>query len=517
MDRSLRLGFWKSAKKHFRKDGEPTGTAETYKPVLHLLCCYYGNTPAEEFGPKGTKGDFGTKWRLTRGFPRWRVGLVWVYCCRLSAFGVTEMSQNETTNGRMGILVGGGPAPGINGVIAAATLAARRHGWEVLGIEDGCRWLARGDISHVRALNVEDVEHVWQRGGSILHTSRENLAKDPVKMQAAIRALLRLGITHLVTIGGDDTAFTACSLSCSAGTTIRVAHVPKTIDNDLPLPGSMPTFGFETARHVGAAAVANLLEDARTTRRWHIAVTMGRSAGHLALGIGSAAGANLTLIPEELPEGDCTLDFLCELIEGGIFKSRIEGRDYGVVVIAEGVAERMREELKRHPLAVVKYDGFEHWRLAEVPLALILKRLLHQRAAQHADERGFIDATIGYELRCADPIPFDVEYTQQLGWGAVRYLRSPTASSALERGAMISIEDGQLEPIPFDAIMDTATGKTKVRKVALNSATYRCARDRMLRLERSDLDNDDRLQALAAASGLAPEAFRERYSRAAEL
>lgn len=426
------------------------------------------------------------------------------------------MSPDESSNGKIGILVGGGPAPGINGVIAAATLEARRHGWEVVGIEDGCHWLARGDTSHVRPLHAQDVASVWQRGGSLLHTARKNLTKKPAEMQAAIQALQRLGVTHLVTIGGDDTAFTAYSLSRSAAAGIRVAHVPKTVDNDLPLPGAMPTFGFHTARHVGAGLVSNLLEDARTTHRWYIAVTMGRSAGHLALGIGSAAGANLALIPEELQPGDCTLDLLCQLVEGAIFKSRIEGRDYGVAVIAEGVAELVREELKSNPLVVLEEDDFKNWRLAEVPLALILKRLLKERAEQDGRDKEFIDATIGYELRCADPIAFDVEYTQQLGWGAVRYLLAPPVSPDVARGAMISLKEGQLAPIPFSEIMDTATGKTIVRKVDLDSASYRCARDRMLRLDRSDLDNADRLLTLAATSGLTPDAFRQRYTRAAQ-
>ena len=137
------------------------------------------------------------------------------------------------------------------------------------------------------------------RGGSILGTSRTNPAKIEADMARVLDVFRQLGVTALVTIGGDDTAFSASQVYQRAGGAIRVAHVPKTIDNDLPLPGSTPTFGFETARHFGVLIVRNLAEDARTTARWYLIVSMGRAAGHLALGIGKAAAATLTIIPEE--------------------------------------------------------------------------------------------------------------------------------------------------------------------------------------------------------------------------
>src|SRR5205085_5841710 len=114
--------------------------------------------------------------------------------------------------------------------------------------------------------------------------------------------------------GGDDTAYSGSQVYLRAGGRIRVAHVPKTIDNDLPLPASTPTFGFETARHLGVATVRNLAEDARTTSRWYVIVSMGRAAGHLALGIGKAAAATLILIPEEFRTRRVTLEEICDTI-----------------------------------------------------------------------------------------------------------------------------------------------------------------------------------------------------------
>src|SRR5207253_3860677 len=113
-------------------------------------------------------------------------------------------------------------------------------------------------------------------------------------------------------VGGDATASAASQVYKHAGGAIRVAHVPKTIDNHLPLPGSTPTFGFETARHNGVYLLRNLAEDARTTSRWYVIISMGRAAGHLALGIGKAAAATLIIIPEQFRGQPVTIDEVCD-------------------------------------------------------------------------------------------------------------------------------------------------------------------------------------------------------------
>ena len=177
---------------------------------------------------------------------------------------------------RLGILVGGGPAPGINTVISAATIEACNQGFDVIGIRDGFKYLVRRDPSGLRPLTIDDVSRVHLLGGSMLGTSRENPTKSPEAMRAVLEMLLQAGITHLVTIGGDDTALSSRYVCEQSGGAIRGVHVPKTIDNDLPLPPHVPTFGFQTARHVGVELVRNLMEDARSTRRWYIVVAMGR-------------------------------------------------------------------------------------------------------------------------------------------------------------------------------------------------------------------------------------------------
>src|SRR6266436_4293032 len=252
--------------------------------------------------------------------------------------------SGEGGNGRLALLVGGGPAPGINGVISAATIEACNQGMEVIGFQDGFRWLMKSDDQHWRPLDIGDVKDSALRGGSVLGTSRANPAKSETDMAAVLQILHALNVTALVTIGGDDTAFSASQVYKRAGGSIRVAHVPKTIDNDLPLPGSTPTFGFETARHHGVYLLRNLAEDARTTSRWYIIISMGRAAGHLALGIGKAAAATLIVIPEQFRGRPVTLDEVCDIIIGSILKRRAEGTQYGVVVLAEGLIEAMGEK-----------------------------------------------------------------------------------------------------------------------------------------------------------------------------
>src|SRR5215813_7632432 len=192
---------------------------------------------------------------------------------------------------RLAILVGGGPAPGINSVIAAATIRARLEGLDVLGIRDGFEWLMRGDVDHVTPLTIEGVSRIHFRGGSHIGISRANPTKDADDLERVVISLLRLNVSMLITIGGDDTAFSAMKLEERANGRIHVVHVPKTIDNDLDLPGYVDTFGFQTARHHGVEIVKNLMVDAKTTSRWYLVIAMGRKAGHLALGIGKAAGA----------------------------------------------------------------------------------------------------------------------------------------------------------------------------------------------------------------------------------
>ena len=420
------------------------------------------------------------------------------------------------SKGRLGILVGGGPAPGLNGVIAAATIEGINQGYEVIGIRDGFKWLAAGDVQQCRPLSIRDVKDIHLRGGSILGTARTNPTKSEEQMRNVFTVFEKLGITALVTIGGDDTAFTASEVARRSRGEIKVAHVPKTIDNDLPLPGSTPTFGYETARHYGVFLVRNLLEDARTTSRWYLIVSMGRAAGHLALGIAKAAAATLAIISEEFRGRQVTADEVCDIIIGSIVKRRAEGSNYGIAVLAEGLIESMGEQglLKALPEGELQHfgkvvrDDHGHLRLGEIEFGRLMKELLTQRLEKLGIKMTFIDKDLGYELRCADPIPFDAEYTRDLGYAAVKFLRSPESE---KYGAIISFVDGKMNPLPFANMLDPKTGRMQNRKVNVDGEAYECACAYMIRLERNDFEDSKKLAKLAAVVSQTPEQFRARF------
>jgi 6-phosphofructokinase 1 len=286
-----------------------------------------------------------------------------------------------TSRGRLGILVGGGPAPGINAVISAATIEAVNEGFDVAGIRDGFKHLVRRDLSKLKPLTIADVSRMHLLGGSMLGTSRENPTRSPEATRAVIEALQEAGITHLVTIGGDDTALSARTIGEHSGGAIHVAHVPKTIDNDLPLPPHVPTFGFQTARHAGVELVRNLMEDARSTRRWYVVVAMGRKAGHLALGIGKAAGATLTVIAEEFDSQYVSFAAICDIVEGAILKRRAASRHFGVAVLAEGLIDKL-DPAELAGLEDVERDDHGHVRFAEVDLARKVQAEVQGRLSQ---------------------------------------------------------------------------------------------------------------------------------------
>ncbi len=421
----------------------------------------------------------------------------------------------KTPRKRLGILVGGGPAPGINSAISATVIEAVNEEIEVVGIYDGYEHLLQGRTDMVRPLTIEGVSRIHFQGGSILRTSRANPTRHPDDMQRTLQALQALDISALVTIGGDDTAFAASEVANASNGTVRVAHIPKTIDNDLPLPGGVPTFGFETARHVGTQLVRNLMEDARTTNRWHFVVVMGRKAGHLALGIGKAAGATLTIIPEEFPEECIRLDEVSRMLEAAILKRRVMGSEHGVAVIAEGISEKLDpEELASMPGVEMVYDPYGHIRLGEIPLTTILKRQVQEHFAARHDKLSIVDVTLGYELRCAQAIPYDVDYTRTLGYGAVRFLLSEPADGRTRQAGFICVEGGHLNVMPFDSLRDPTTGRIRIRTVDVRSEHYHVARKYMIRLEQSDLDDTEMCAKLAAAARMTPEMFLSAYGPA---
>ncbi len=405
---------------------------------------------------------------------------------------------------RLAILVGGGPAPGINSVIGAATIRGVLEGVEVLGVRDGFEWIMHGNVDRITPLTIEEVSRIHFRGGSHIGISRANPTQNPEHLENTVISLLRLNVSQLITIGGDDTAYSAMKLEERAGGRMQVVHVPKTIDNDLDLPAYVDTFGFQTARHIGVDIVKNLMVDAKTTSRWYFVIAMGRKAGHLALGIGKAAGATVTLIPEEFEGTKVRLQTIVDTLVGSIIKRHSYGRRDGVAVIAEGLVLGI-EPADLAALHDVERDAHGNVRIAEVNIGEILKSQVTARLKQFGIKTTIVAKNIGYELRCADPIPFDLEYTRDLGYCATKYLFSGG------NAAMISIQGGHFVPVPFSQLLDPQTGKAKIRMVDVYSTRYAIARRYMIRLRRDDFEDPHELAKFAATCGLHLQQFRDEF------
>jgi 6-phosphofructokinase len=410
-----------------------------------------------------------------------------------------EGSKQET----LAILVGGGPAPGINGVIASATIEAINLGLRVVGLRDGYRWLVKGDTSHAVELQIEDVSRIHFTGGSILRTSRTNPARDEESLERTIRTLASLNVRYLICIGGDDTTYGAAEIAKRTRGSIGVATVPKTIDNDLPLPENAPTFGFETARTVGTGIIESLMEDARTTGRWYLAVSMGRRSGALALGMCKSAGASLAVIPEEFQGSKIDLGLIADTIAGAVIKRRARGHEDGVALLAEGIAERL-DTGALPELRELERDAYGHVRLAEIPIGALVRERVRTTLEELGVETSVVTKDIGYELRSAKPVPFDVEYTRTLGYGAVRYLLSGCS------GALIAITGGRVTPVSFEQLEDPQTGRVRVRTVDVATESYEVARSYMIRLELWDFE-EPCLSRLAAQTRLSAQAFKARF------
>ncbi len=404
---------------------------------------------------------------------------------------------------RIGILVGGGPAPGTNGVIAAVTLEAVKVGCVPIGFHDGFDWLAQRYTDEQHELTIDEVSRIHLDGGVLLGSSRRDVTRDPESLENTVAALTKLKIEALVCISGDDVVRSGAAVERSGA--IKVVQVPKSIDNDLWLPLPLSTLGYETARHVGVGIVKSLMEDARTTGRWYLGVTMGRPTGHLTLGIGKAASATCTIIPEEFPDSPISLSQITDIVEGSIIKRRAMGRSYGVALLSEALVERFspREVAE---LQDVDRDAQGNIRVTEIDLGRKVKNEVQMRLEPRGIKVTIMDKTIGYELRCAPPIPFDAEYARDLGYAAVTYLLQGGS------GAVVTIQGGEFTPIPFADVLDPS-GAGRRRPVDVTTESYQVARQYMVRLGPRDFTDPARVASLARAAGLSEGEFRARFGQ----
>jgi len=381
-------------------------------------------------------------------------------------------STTQSSRKSFGIVVSGGPAPGINSVIYSSVIEANNRGYTVKGLVNGFRDITVGEPGAVIDLTSDGVSNIYNKGGSILGTSRFNPLKDQQHLDALLAGLHKNNIDKLIVIGGEGSAYLSLKLAQLNGP-ISVVHVPKTIDNDLILPNKYPSFGFETALHAGTKIVETLREDAKTCRRWFLATTMGRKAGFLALGMGLAAGATSALIPEEFQGFSPTPEDIAALLFSTIRKRLAMGKNYGVIVLAEGILDCLDPGQSAALQSCVR-DDMGRIRYSQVELGDVLIPPLKEMLKAAKLDVHMITKNIGYELRCCDPISFDIEYTKFLGYGAVQHLLGGNS------GIMVTRDFDKLGFIPLES-MAGADGVIKSRRVDLSSDLYRVARSFMIR------------------------------------
>ena len=384
------------------------------------------------------------------------------------------MSSEKKRNnpGNFGIIASGGPAPGINGVISAAVIEASNRGYKVKGLVNGFRNLAEKPDEAVMDLTVHKVSNIYNTGGSIIGTSRFNPFRQEDTKREIIEGLAHHHIDKLIIIGGEGSAYLSYQISKQAPH-IHVVHIPKTIDNDLILPNKHPSFGFETARYAGTKVLDTLLVDAKSCNRWFLVTSMGRKAGFLALGLGLASGAHLTLIPEEFAEKMISARDLAAIVFGTIRKRAHNKKPYGVILMAEGILDTIDPEssalLKKCPR-----DEMGRIKYAQIELGDVIGPDLKEMCKADGLDLSFYTKNIGYELRCHPPISFDIEYTKFLGYGAVQYLLDGHS------GIMITRDFDHLGCEPLEEMV-LPNGGMKARVVDLSSDLYKVARRFMIR------------------------------------
>ncbi len=364
------------------------------------------------------------------------------------------------------ILTGGGPAPGMNTVVGSVAKTFLAKGYRVIGLHFGYSGLFNANPRY-EDLDFNKVDYIFNQGGSYLTMSRFKPTNEDFEKNFNLSFFTENNIKLLVTVGGDDTASTANRIAKfleAKQYPIANIHVPKTIDNDLPLPEGTPTFGYQSAKEGGAVIGRTVYNESRTSSNWFVVSSMGRSAGHLTFGIGSACHYPMIIIPEMFDKTEITIEKIVNLMVSSILKRKLMGIEYGAVVLAEGVFHAFsNEEIKNAGLNLT-YDEHGHPELGKVSKAHLFNELLEKELAKLGLKIKTRPIEIGYDIRCQNPIAFDLVYCSQLGMGVWKLF------SEGNTGCMVYIsQEGYVSPLYLKDLQDPETGKIPPRLVDMRS------------------------------------------------
>ena len=364
------------------------------------------------------------------------------------------------------ILTGGGPAPGMNTVVGSVAKTFLAKGYRVIGLHHGYSGLFNPN-PRFEDHDMFRVDYIFNQGGSYLTMSRFKPSDEDFEKNFNLDFFKENNIKLLVTVGGDDTASTANRIAKfleAKQYPIANIHVPKTIDNDLPLPAGMPTFGYQSAKNAGSVIGRAVYNDARTSANWFVVAAMGRSAGHLAFGIASACHYPMIIIPEMFNKTKITIDKIINLIISSIVKRKIVGMDYGAAMVSEGVFHALDQEEILKSGIQFSYDDHGHPELGKVSKAEMFNTLLEKRCKALGVKVKSRPVEIGYEVRCQTPCAFDLVYCSQLGMGVYKLF------SEGKTGCMVYIsQEGYVSPLYLKDLQDPETGKIPPRLVDINA------------------------------------------------
>ena len=374
------------------------------------------------------------------------------------------------------ILTGGGPAPGMNTVVGSVAKVFLQNGYRVIGLHEGYTGLFSQN-PRTEEIDFMLADQIFNRGGSYLKMSRFKPTDDNFKNDFNLDLFEKNNIKLLVTVGGDDTASTANRIAKHLTENkypIANIHVPKTIDNDLPLPAGSPTFGFESAQNEGAHIARTIYEDARTSENWFVIAAMGRSAGHLAFGIGTAGHCPMIIIPEMFDKTEITVEKIVNLIVSSIVKRRIMGVNYGVAVVSEGIFHILsRTELDKMGVQFT-YDAHDHPELGKVAKSQVINTLVENELVRLGFKPRIRPVEIGYEVRCQTPVAFDLVYCTALGMGVYNLF------SKGETGCMVYVDpQGAVSPLKLEKLQDNK-GTIPPRLVDMKSNKIRSVIDHVM-------------------------------------
>lgn len=418
----------------------------------------------------------------------------------------------------LGIITCDGPAPGLNGVIASATIFACQIGWKVLGFHDGFLHFASEDEQEVRdnilELTAEKAMEISLTGGSVLRSDRYDPTRNCQNVTNVLEMIRKFKIRYLLVLGGNH-KMTATHLITQGvdPEELQIIVIPKTIDNDIQLPPEQSTFGYHSARAFGALLVKGLMRDSRSMPQWYAAEISGRRAGHLALSIADATGAHLAIIPEDFISKKIDFSDICDIFEGAIIKRLAFGKEYGVCTISEALVSQLNNQSLKYlqQAGYLEMTKGGQYIQDDAEISRAITEEVRRWLAEHQINIQITPISFNYELRSCPPNDFDLIYSQELGYGAIQGFLDHHSN------CMVVWENGKISFQSFRSMMHTTTNEITPRRVDPQSESYKCSRESQWQIKRRDLEDEAQLAKMTEIAHMTKEEFIAKFGHVVSI